>query len=458
MKPLSILDNAILFMERRTQPMHVGALCLLRPPPDAPPDFVARLAERLRQSSAAVAPFNRRLVSRFGIRFWEESPDFDPAQHFVHLALPRPGRIRELLAMVSRVHAAHLDRTYPLWRAYLIEGLDDGRIALYAKIHHAMADGVTAVRLLTLSMAANREVSSGLPAPWEMCAAKKQRRSLPVPAPALRGIDAVRALARDGVGGVRPVLARMAQTLRDQRQGHPDCVGSLQAPPSIFNQPISGSRRFAAQSYSAARVKAIARRFDTTSNDVVLALCGAALRRYLLELGRLPERPLIAAVPVSTSREERDSGNEIAFALSHLGTHIADPRERLRAIKACMDYNKRVLRALAPAQLLAYEGLMFAPGALNLLTGVSRRRGIVNVVISHVPGPRQKLYWQGCELQGLYPASLIVDSVALNITLVARRDTLDFGLLGCRKAVPHLQRLLGFLEDAIAELEASART
>lgn len=457
MKPLSLIDNAILFMERRTQPMHVGALCLLRPPPDAPPDFVSQLSERLRQSTAAVPPFNRRLVSRFGIRFWEESPDFDLAQHFVHLALPRPGRIRELLAMISRVHAAHLDRAYPLWRAYLIEGLEDGRIALYAKIHHAMADGVAGIRLLTLSMAADPDASRALPPPWEMCAPRKQRRSLPVPAPALRGIDAMRALSREGVGGIRPVFARMAQTLRDQRAGHPDCVGSLQAPPSIFNQPISSSRRFAAQSYSAARIKAIARRFDTTSNDVVLAICGAALRCYLLELGGLPERPLIAAVPVSTSREERNSGNEIAFALSHLGTHIADPRERLRAIKACMDYNKSVLRSLAPAQLLAYEGLMFAPGVFNLLTGVSRRRGIVNVVISHVPGPRQRLYWQGCELEGLYPVSLIVDSVALNITLVARHDALDFGLLGCRKTLPHLQRLLEFLEDGIAELEAAGR-
>ncbi len=233
---------------------------------------------------------------------------------------------------------------------------------------------------------------------------------------------------------------------------------SLQAPPSIFNQPISSSRRFAAQSYSAARIKAIARRFDTTSNDVVLAICGAALRRYLLELGRLPERPLIAAVPVSTSRQERDSGNEIAFALSHLGTHIADPRKRLRAIKACMDYNKSVLRSLAPAQLLAYEGLMFAPGVFNLLTGVSRRRSIVNLVISYVPGPRRRLYWQGCELEGLYPVSLIVDSVALNITLVARHDALDFGLLGCRKTLPHLQRLLEFLGDSIAELEAAGQT
>lgn len=454
MKPLSLFDNAVLFMERRTQPMHVGGLCLLRPPPEAPPDFVTRLAERLLQSATAVPPFNHRLVSRFGLRFWQESDDFDPAQHFVHLALPRPGRIRELLAMISRVHAVHLDRAYPLWQAYLIEGLEDGRIALYAKIHHAMADGVTAIRLLTQSMTADAQASRGLPAPWAVYPPQRRRRSLPLPAPAPRGLAGVGALARDGIAGVRPVLERVAQTLRDQRAGHPDCVGSLQAPPSLFNQPISGSRRFAAQSYSAARVRAIARRYGTTSNDVVLALCGAALRRYLLELGKLPERPLIAAVPVSTSRQARDSGNEIAFALSHLGTHIADPGERLRAIKACMDYNKRVLRALAPAQLLAYEGLIYAPGVLNLLTGASRRRGLVNVAISYVPGPRQRLYWQGCELEALYPVGLILDGVALNITLVARNDALDFGLLGCRRTLPDLQRLLEFLEDGIAELEA----
>lgn len=455
MKPLSLIDNIMLLMERPAQPMHVGALCLFRPPADAPPGFVSQLAERLRQSTTTAPPFNRRLVRRLGIRFWEESADFDLAQHFVHLALPQPGRIRELLAMISRVHAAHLDRSYPLWRAYLIEGLEDGRIALYAKIHHAMADGVSGIRLLTQAMAASAEDSLAIPAPWELHAPKGARRSLPVPTSALRGKEALRALAHEGVTGVRPVFARMKQTLRDQRSGNPDCVGSLQAPPSIFNRNISGSRRFAAQSYAAARFKAVARRFDATSNDVVLAACGGALRRYLLALGELPDRPLIAAVPVSTRRDNRDSGNEIAFALSHLGTHIAEPVPRLRAVKACMDYNKAVLRTLKPSQLLAYEGLMFAPGALNLLAGLHRQRAIVNLTISYVQAPRRPLYWQGCALDGLYPVSLIINGVALNITLVARGDVLDFGLIGCRKTLPHLQRLLDDLEDSISELETA---
>lgn len=454
MKPLSLIDNAFLLMEQRQQPLHVGALCLFTPPPDAPPDFALRLAERLRQSQEAAPPFNRRLVSRAGIKFWDESADFELSQHFVHLALPRPGRIRELLAMVSRVHSAHLDRAYPLWRIYLIEGLEDGRIALYSKIHHALVDGVAGIRLLMKSMAPDLETSLSMPAPWEVRTRRTRERRLPVPAPSLRGLGALRAMAREGVAGVAPVVQQMISARRDLRSGNLACVSGLQAPRCLLNERITGSRRFAAQSYATERIKGIAQAFDATSNDVILALCGGALRRYLLELNALPAAPLVAAVPVSTRRDEGDSGNEIAFALTHLGTHLKDPAERLVAVKACMDYNKTTLRRLNPSQLLAYEGLMFAPGVINLLTGLSREKTLVNVVISHVPGPRQDVYWQGCRLDGLYPVSVVVDRIALNITLVSRHDYIDFGLLGCRKTLPHLQRLLDHLEDSLQELEA----
>lgn len=454
MKPLSAIDNVFLLMEQRQQPLHVGALCLFTPPPDAPPDFALQLAERLRQTASAASPFNRRLVSRAGIKFWDESADFDLAQHFVHLALPKPGRIRELLAMVSRVHAAHLDRAYPLWRTYLIEGLDDGRIALYSKIHHALVDGVAGIRLLMKSMAPDAESSLTMPAPWEVRTRRTRERRLPVPAPSLRGLEALRAMARQGVDGVAPVLQQINRVRRDRRDHREDCVGSLQAPRCILNQPITGSRRFAAQSYETPRIKAIARHFDATANDVILAMCGGALRRYLGEMNELPDQPLVAAVPVSTRRDNGDSGNEVAFALTHLGTHLASPEARLLAVKACMDYNKAVLRTLNPAQLLAYEGLMFAPGLFNLVTGFNRDKTIVNLVISHVPGPRADSYWQGCKLDGVYPVSIVVNSIALNITLVSRHDFVDFGLLGCRKTLPHLQRLLDHLGASLDELEA----
>lgn len=453
MKLLSPIDNAFLMLEQRQQPLHVGALCLFTPPADASPDFAYQLAERLRQSNFASPPFNRRLVRRFGLNFWEDVEDFEIAQHFVHLALPQPGRMRELLAMISRVHAAHLDRAYPLWRIYLIEGLADGRIALYSKIHHALVDGIAGIRLLMKTMSPDPVASLSIPPPWEAHTRRSRARSLPVPDPALRSVRALRALAREGVAGLTPLISRLRETRRDFKSGNPDCVGSLQAPRSLFNDRITGSRRFAAQSYPTARIKAIAQRFNATTNDVILTMCGAALRHYLLDNDALPATPLIAAVPVSTRRDDGNTGNEVAFALTHLGTHIADPEARMRAVKGCMDYNKRVLRSLKPSQLLAYEGLLFAPGVLNLLTGFNRQHSMVNVVISHVPGPKQDLYWQGCRLDGLYPVSLIINRIALNITLVSRHDYIDFGLIGCRKTLPSLQRLLDYLADAIDELD-----
>ncbi|HEX4872671.1 MAG TPA: wax ester/triacylglycerol synthase family O-acyltransferase [Nevskiaceae bacterium] len=452
MRRLTPLDSLFLLLERRQQPLHVGALCLFHPPPGSGPDIGRELAERLRASSRAAAPFNRRLVRRLGLSFWEDDAEFDLAHHFVHLALPRPGKVRDLLAMISRVHSAHLDRAYPLWRTYLIEGLEDGRIAQYSKIHHALVDGVAGIRLMMKSMSASREDSLSMPPPWEVRTRKTRTPSLPVPAPAVGGAGALRGLWQEGLNTLPGVWGALRETWHDLRAQHPDLVTSLQAPRCVLNRPITGSRRFAAQSYSSARIKAVARAVEGTANDGVLALCGGALRRYLGELGELPDRPLIAGVPVSLRRDEGDSGNEIAFALCTLATDQADPLERLRRVKACMDYNKTRMRSLSSAQLMAYGAAMLLPGALNLLSGFGRTTAL-NVVISHVPGPRQPQYWQGCELDGLYPVSLVMDGVALNITLVSRHDQIDFGLVGCRKTLPHLQRLLDHLDAELLALE-----
>lgn len=455
MKRLTPIDTAFLLMEKRQQPLHVGALILCTPPPGAPADFAGQLAERLRHSTTSAPPFNRRLNGSGAVKFWSEDEDFDIAHHFVHLALPQPGRIRELLAMVSRVHSQHLDRAYPLWRAYLIEGLEDGRIALYFKIHHSLVDGVAGIRLMMKSMAKTVDESLAMPAPWGVRTRKTQYSALPIPTPGAGTFSAFTRLAGSGYKSVPAVVKQLRQTLRDARSKHPDAITSLQAPRCILNQKVSGSRRFAAQSYDTQRIKFIAKAFGATSNDVVLALCGAALRRYLQELNELPERPLIAVVPVSTRHDDSESGNEIVFALASLATHIADPAERLRAVKASMDYTKERFRQMTPAQVLAYSAALITPGAVAWLTGLNRKFTIANTVISHVPGPRQPLYWQGCKLDGIYPASLVLDDFALNITLISRHDFIDFGIIACRKNLPRVQRLLGFIEDAIVELEAT---
>jgi diacylglycerol O-acyltransferase len=457
MQRLTPIDTAFLLMERRQQPLHVGALMLCKPPKDAPPDFARQLAERLRKSTAAAAPFNRRLAGGTVVKFWAEDRDFDLAHHFVHLALPKPGRIRELLAMVSRVHSAHLDRAYPLWRTYLIEGLEDGRIALYSKIHHSLVDGIAGIRLMMKSMSTDVGESSRMLPPWEVGTRKTKYAALPVPTPGAASFSALTRLAGSGYKSVPAVVRQLRQTLRDAHDKHPEAITSLQAPRCILNQKVSGSRRFAAQSYSTPRIKAIAKRFDATTNDVVLALCGAALRRYLLDQNALPEQPLIAVVPVSTRRDDSDSGNEVAFALASLATHLSDPAARVRAVKASMDYSKERFRQMSPAQILAYSVALMTPGAMAWLTGLDHKFTIANTVISHVMGPRETMYWQGCQLDGIYPASLVLDDFALNITLVSRHDFIDFGIIACRKTLPSVQRLLDYIEDAIVELETAVR-
>ncbi len=450
MRRLTPIDMAFLLAERRHQPLHVGALSLFRPPKDAAPDFAAQIAGRLRECRQATGPFNRRLSRPVGMGGWIESEDFDLEQHFVHLSLPRPGRVRELLSMVSRIHSVHLDRAYPLWRTYLIEGLDDGRIALYSKIHHAVVDGVAGIRLMLKSMSDDAGASLHMAAPWELQRLAQDVSVDSVPSPDRRKPQG---LLQAGLRGSPVVLRQMLSAVLEMRSGRGDVVSSFQAPRCMLNQPITGSRRFAAQSYSAARIRTLAQCLDATTNDIVLSLCGAALRRYLREHNALPEQPLIACVPVSIRRDAGADGNHIALALANLGTHLADPLARVAAVKASMNRNKAAFSTMKPAQLLAYSLAMLAPGALTLLPGLGRQRTVANVVISHVPGPRQDMYWQGCKLDGVYPASLVLDGFALNITLVSRHDRVDVGILACRRTLPGVNRLLDDIEHALSELE-----
>ena len=454
MKKLSLFDDAFLRLESRRQPLHIGMLMLFEPPKDAPADFAAKLAERLRQSTVAVPPFNQRLERRRGLHYWAEAEDFDLAHHFVHMSLPRPGRIRELLSVISRVHSTHLDRAYPLWRLYLIEGIEDGRLAVYLKIHHSVVDGVGGIRMLMKTMSNNREASAGMPPPWEIGIGER-KQSVPVPVPVFEGLKALRMMAREGVRSALPVVQRVRDTLRDFRDGDDSVALAGHAPRCVLNSKVSATRRFAAQQYSTPRMRAVAKAADATLNDVVLAMCGGALRRYLMSLNQLPDKPLIAGVPISIRRDDTMSGNEVAFTIAHLATHLDDPLERLQSIKRCMDRNKSRLQDFSPAQVMAYAATMLMPGAVGTLLGLGGDNALGSVVVSHVPGPREDMYWQGARLTGLYPASLLFDTLALNITVISRHDYIDFGLIACRKSVPQVQRLLEHLEDELLALEAA---
>jgi len=454
MKPLSPSDQMFLWIEKRHQPMHVGGLLLGRPPTDAPPDFVQRMAEQMRSARKAEPPFDQRLVGKYGAWFWQHDEDFDIEHHFRHLALPKPGRIRELLALVSQLHAAHLDRSRPLWEMYLIEGVEGGRFAIYTKIHHAMVDGVAAMRMLQRALSEDpHEVDR--PPPWAVPHPKHRReRSQDQQSTSLSELWSA---AKTQLAGVPNVAREVVKTVREATSDD-EATASLRAPPSIFNQAITGSRRFAAQSYSLDRIREVGRLFHATVNDVVLAMCASALRRYLLDLDALPEKPLVAMIPLSLRRDDSDSGNQVAMILANLGTHIEDPLERLATIKRSVQHAKERYTNMTPAEILGYTGTVLGPAGLNFLTSAAPKVQAFNVVISNVPGPKKTLYWNGAKIEGMYPVSIVVDGQAMNLTLNSYVDKLEFGIMACRRTVPSVQHMLEYLETGLSELEALAAT
>jgi diacylglycerol O-acyltransferase len=388
-------------------------------------------------------------VRTLGAWTWVDDDDVDLEHHVRHSALPRPGRVRELLQLTSRLHGTLLDRHRPLWELHLIEGLEGDRFAVYSKIHHALIDGVSALRLLSNSLATDPDAV--VPALW----APRPRASTHEPGGGLGALPGTAMHAANDLIALAPTLGRRAiQTVLTQMH---QISG---APPhTMLNVPITGSRRYAAQSWSLERIKAVAKATGATVNDVVLAMCSSALRSYLLSFDALPVDSLIAMTPISLRDGEsgEDSGNAVGAILANLGTNLADPTERLDAVKASMVEGKATMAGLSPLQGTALSAMVMAPIALNAMGLVSRfAPPPFNLVISNVPGPRETLYLNGASLEGLYPLSIPLDGQALNITATSYHGSLDFGLTGDRRALPHLQRLLGYLDVSLSELEVVA--
>jgi len=451
MHPLSPTDSAFLWMETRNQPMHVAGLNLYTPPPGAGADFVSRLLARWGKQRQAQPPFNLRPVLRLGMWHWEEDQEFELGYHLRHLALPHPGRIRELLVMVSRLHGNLMDRNRPLWEVYVIEGLPDGRFATYIKIHHALVDGVTGARMMASALSSSARGQK--PALWaQKLGVHPASRSTVKPAPGL--LQQISDIARAG----RDILPGIGAGLMDMLRagaGVAEVDGALpfQAPPSPFNVEISGSRRLAAQSYSLERLRTIGQASGATVNDVTLAICAGALRMYLQAHNSLPKKPLIAMVPVSLHGETDAGGNQVTLLLANLATHVEDPLARLQAIVHSTTQAKQRLSKMPRLQKMAHGMTTISPLGPGIVTGSARKRPVFNVVISNVPGPRQTLYLNGARLDEVYPVSITTHYLALNITISGYCDKLGFGYTACRRSVPAMQRMLDYTDAAIAELE-----
>ena len=464
-QPLDPTAAAFLIAENRRMPMHVGALQLFTKPEGAGRNFVRDLYGQFRESDDIAPLFLKHPTRsiRTGMQYvWREDDEFDIEYHVRHSALPKPGRVRELLELCSRLHSTRLAIERPLWEWHLIEGLRDGRVAMYAKLHHALVDGIAAMRLLQSILTSDAE-RTGMPAPWEnehstakvREAQEQAAHSLSdIPAQALRTALGISAEAA-GLPGA------LVKTLNKSFRNETSPL-ALYAPRTILNQPITAARRFAAQDWPLQRLRDISKASGTTLNDVVLAMCSGALRAYLVELDALPESTLISMVPVSLRTKgshlpSTHGGNALGSVMVKLGTDLDDPADRLRLVHESMVDGKRALAEMTPTQVLAMSALGQAPAILGPMLKMS---GLVkppyNVTISNVPGPRTTQYFNGMKLVGTYPMSIPIDGMALNITCNSYADQMAFGLTGCRRTVPHLQRLLIHLDTELGALEKAA--
>lgn len=451
------VDSMFLLVESREHPMHVGGLQLFSPPDGAEgPEFMQELMRSLTEDIEVNQRFRTRPgvpLSTVGQVVWRQDADVDLDHHVRRSAVPSPGRLRELFELTSRWQGSLLDRYRPLWETHVVEGLEDGRIAVFSKVHHALVDGVSAISLMQRSCSPDPDARDCLP-PY----AQPERVQASV-SDAASGLMSPSSLLREtkNLAGQLATLGPNAVKLGYQALTDSDYTTMFDAPRTILNGQVGGSRRFVAQTWEMDRFRTIQKAADVSFNDVVLAVCSGGLRAYLSELGALPDKSLTAMCPVNLRDDLTEvGGNNIGAIIASLATDVVDPAKRLEVIHNSAMAAKKAMRQLSPLQILLMSGLNVAGLGLAPVPGYLRVGGPpFNVIISNVPGPKKQMYFNGAHLEGTYPASIPIDGMAMNITLVTYDDQVDFGITACRRSAPSVQRMIHHMEDALTDLEAA---
>jgi WS/DGAT/MGAT family acyltransferase len=473
MQQLTGLDAAFLALETANATGHVGGVCVLDPRDAPEPLTLARLTGVLGDRLPLVPVLRRKLLNvPLGLDqpYWIDDPDFDIEYHIREIALPRPGSDAQLTEQVARLHARPLDRSRPLWEIYLITGLAKRRAAVYTKIHHAAIDGVSGSELLTVLLdlsPGGRELPPREPFTPARPPGPATLAALAAARLAWRPVQTVR-IANEMVR-VLPRLAPAAGTLvggmlglnRGDGEVIPTAPG--RAPATPFNQPITPHRRVAFRSVGLDVVKAVKTAFGVSVNDVVMAMCAGALRRWLTDHEALPAQPLIAMIPVSVRDPASKGalGNKVSAMLAMLPTHVQDPENRLEQAHAATQIAK-AQQAAIPQGLVdqitgfALPALTARAARVVFATGLLHRLPPFNVTISNVPGPNVPVYLCGAKLLAHYPVSVITAGQGLNMTVVGYLGRLHFGLTSCRELVPDIDALASYLVDELELLAKAA--
>ena len=458
---LTSTDASFLHQEGEASHMHIGGILIFEGPA---PDFDAYL-DHVRGRLHLVPRYRQKLATpplQTGRPLWVDDPDFNLEYHVRHTALPAPGSEEQLLLLVSRLASQRLDRSKPLWEMWLVEGLTEGRFAVYSKTHHALVDGISGVDLATVlfdpSPAGNPALSTDELEPW-------------TPAPEPSGLDLVVAGARGMVRTAVGLTARAAgavtrpgasaEILRDAAEGIGELVwaGLNPAPESPLNVEIGPHRRYAAVRQRLADYKEVKDALGGTVNDVVLTVVSGALADWLHSRGvqtRGLEMRALVPVSVRAAAGRGALGNQLTVMRGPLPVYIEDPVARLRFVRHAMDGLKESKQAVGAATLTAVNDLA-PPTILAQASRLNFSTRLFNLIVTNVPGPQTPLYVLGRRLQDLFPVAFLPDHHALAIAIMSYNGSLDFGLLADYDAVPDVAVLAEGIDRALARLLAAAR-
>ncbi len=466
MRILSALDASFIYLESDHSPMHIGGVYLLDAR-DVPSSFGftafrAHIERRLRCSPV----FRQRLVEvplALSHPCWVNDPDFDLAHHLPQLQLPSPGGKKELMQLAAQIFGRMLERKRPLWELSFVEGLDSvpglekGSFAVITKIHHAAIDGGAGVELMGALMdlsATPRDIATAddwqpepLPGTAAMLAATYAKMGR-------KSVELGKILGQVATGAARVYGASRAKKINP-----PPML--LTAPATILNRPVSSSRTYWGVEFDFERIRRIRRQLPAvTVNDVVLAVCAAGLRSYLLEREALPEKPLIAMSPVSVrgDNEEGRMGNQVSAMLVSLATNITDPLERLLLINRNTRDSKIYSSALPANKIAEFIPSETLAAAARLYTRTrlgGHHRPFFNLIITNVPGPKMPLYFAGARVTQQFGMAPIMDGLGLTIVVLSYADRISLGLTSCYRVIPNPDYLGALLQRALKDLEAA---
>ena len=464
MDHLSVVDGAFLHLESPEMPMHVGSLALFEPPPGSGDEWFDAVKTHVAGRMHLAPVFTRKLaLMPFDLAnpVWIHDDDIDLDYHMRRTVLPRPGTMAQMEALCARLHSSLLDRSRPLWEFYVIEGMADGRVGFYSKVHHSAVDGQAAVAMansifdMTVEPRRVRPPRAQTTHRYQLGVAELLGAALSNQlSQALQFAKLLPPLAGAALKAAKTALAQRRAGIKTSAPG----TRLKFAPATPFNASITNQRSFAGVALPLLEVKAIGKQHGASINDMVMWLCSTALRDYLADARELPDKTLVAGVPISLRAEgDTSANNQVSGTVIDLATQVKDPLQRLaqimagtRSMKAQMGSFGNLIPKDFPS--LGSPWLLSGLASLYGRSKLADRIRIANVTISNVPGPQVPLYLAGAKMEGLYPLSIVVHGVALNITVQSYRGQLCFGLIACRRAVPDIAELALQLNRAMEAL------